>query len=174
MTFKTEGQIYTSMKTKFEAIVGFVPGRIASAILRVCAAGIRLLYVVLEYLYWNIFVTYADREALRRDYEDWNMTWNNPTTENARKTVLNKYRQKGIGTKKWYEDAVTLNFPEVSHAGAVIGARGINTVDVEVIYHNRAVGDDTMGDIQAWFDNDDNKVCCVDVLVKTDETLEPL
>ena len=167
MTFKTQGQIYESMKDKFETTFGFAAGRIFQGIMRVVAAGISIAYIALEYVYWNIFATYADRESLRRMYEDWNVAWDNPTTDNARKTVLNKLRQKGTGTSQWFEDACTLNFDEVTEATAVIGARGLGTVDVTVTYHHLPVSEDVIEDIQAFFDSEDNDVVCCDVLVKT-------
>lgn len=173
MTFKTEGEIYNDLKTKLQiyipAITNYEPGGIARAILRVTAAAIRLLYVVLEFLYWNIFATYADREALRRHYEDWGLTWNSPTTSDARKTILNKYRQKGVGSLKWYEDTILLNFEEVDSAIAETGIRGINTIDITVSYHNSPLPDDVLQDIQDYFAQDDKNVCGIDVLVKTTE-----
>jgi len=169
MTFKKESEIYTSMKNYLQSLLGFEPGRIFCAILRVSAAAIRLLYVTLEYLYWDIFATYADRAALRRFYEDWGLTWDNPTTEQARKTVLNQYRQKSCGTKQWFEDTVKFNFDTVTQATATIGARGLNTVDIAVSYHNHPVPDDTIQEIQDYMDADDKKICAIDVLIKSIE-----
>lgn len=172
MLFKTQGEIYADLKTKLETYIPELAplGRIARAICRVVAAGIRLLYVTLEFLYWNIFATYADRESLRRHYEDWGITWDDPTTEEARRTVLNMYRQKGVGTKKWFEDTVILNFDEITDATAEIGLRGINTVDITISYHNLGIPDDTVQAVQDYFAQDDKNVCGVDVLIKTTGT----
>lgn len=171
MQFKTEAEIYYVLKTRIESylpqITNWQPGGIMRAILRVTAAGIRLLYVTMEFLYWNIFATYADREALRRHYEDWGLVWDSPTTSEARKTVLNMYRQKGCGTKKWFEDTVLLNFDEVSSATVETGLRALNSVDITVSYHNRSVPDDVLDEIQTYFAQDDKNVCGIDVLVKT-------
>ena len=176
MNFKTEGEIFNDLKTRITnyipELTDFSPGSIIRAILRVIASGIRMLYVTLEYLYWNIFPTYADREALRRYYEDWGLTWDNPDTETARKTVLNMFRQKGIGTKKWFEDSVLLNFDEVDNVEVEVGLRGINTVDITVSYHNLPVPDDLIQEIQNFFDSDDKKICGIDVFVKTIEIQE--
>jgi len=173
MTFKTEGEIFTDLKTKLQtyipAITNWLAGGIARGILRVTAGAIRLLYVTLEYLYWNIFVTYGDRESLRRHYEDWGLTWDYPITAAARKTLLNMYRQKGVGSKKWFEDTVILNFEEVTEAKGEIGTRGINTIDIEVTYHNGAVPDDTIQSIEDFFDADDKNICGIDVLIRTIE-----
>lgn len=170
MTFKTEGEIYNDLKTKIQfyipAITNWNPGGITRAILRVTAAAIRVLYVVLAFLYWNIFAMYADREALRRYYEDWGLTWDSPTTSDARKTILNKYRQKGVGSLKWYEDTILLNFEEVTSAIAETGVRGINTVDITVSYHNSPLPNDVLQDIQDYFAKDDKNVCGIDVLIK--------
>ncbi len=170
MTFKTEGEIYDFLKTKVENYISEIPdvnaARIVKAICRSVSAGIRLLFVVLEFLYWNTFATYADREALRRHYEDWGLTWDSPTTSDARKTVLNMYRQKGVGSKKWFEDTILLNFDEVTSAIVEIGVRGINTVDVTVSYHNSSIPDDVLQDIQDFFDLDDKDICGIDVLIK--------
>ncbi len=173
MTFKTEGDIFDDLKAKIQTyipeITNWNAGGKARGITRVAAAGIRLLYVALEYIYWNIFPTFADREALRRHYEDWGLTWDSPTTSDARKTILNKYRQKGCGSKKWFEDTVVLNFEEVTKTVAEIGVRGINTVDITVTYHNYAVPNDTIEEIQTFFDQDDKNICGIDVLIKTTE-----
>ena len=165
--FKTESQIYSDLVSGFETRLGFTPGRIIKAIFRVTASAIRLLYVVLEYLYWNIFPTYADRQALRRMYEDWGLTWDSPTTSNARKTILNMYRQKGVGTIQWFSDTVLFNFSEVTNALVEAGIRGLNTIDITVSYHSRSVPDDIVSDIQSYFEQDDKAVCGIDVLVKT-------
>jgi uncharacterized phage protein gp47/JayE len=167
MTFLRESEIYQSLIANFETYLGFTPGRIIKAIFRVTASAIRLLYVALEYLYWNIFATYADRSALRRMYEDWGLTWDSPTTDNARKTILNMYRQKGVGTKKWFADTVLFNFSEVTTATIEAGLRGLNTIDITVAYHSNPVPDDIVSDIQDYFTQDDKAVCGIDVLIKT-------
>jgi hypothetical protein len=177
MTFKSESEIYEDLKTRIQTylpeITNWQPGGIMRAILRVTAAAIRLLYVTLEFLYWNIFPTYADRTSLRRYYEDWGLPWDAPTTENARKTVLNMYRQKGCGTKQWFRDTVLFNFDEVTSADVTFGLRALNSCDILVKYHNQSVSDDVLEDIQTYFAQDDKNVCGIDVLIKTLETALP-
>jgi len=171
MQFKTESEIYYILKTRIEAylpqITNWRAGGIMRAILRVTAAAIRLIYVTLEYLYWNIFATYADRETLCRMYEDWGLVWDSPTTTNARKTVLGMYRQKGVGTKQWFSDTVIANFDEITTAAVQTGLRALNSVDITVSYHNNPVPDDILAEIQDYFARDDKNVCGIDVLVKT-------
>lgn len=169
MTFKKESDIYADLVTDFQIYLGFEPGKVIKAILRVIAASMRLVYVVCEFIYWNIFATYADRAALRRMYEDWGLEWNSPTTAQARKTILNMYRQKGVGTKKWFADTVLFNFSEVTTATVQVNQRGLNTIDITVLYHNHPVPADIISQIQAFFDADDKKICGVSVLIKTFE-----
>jgi len=171
MTFKKETEIYEDLKTKITAYIPeltyWESGSIIRALTRSIASAIRLLYVNLENLYFNIFPTYADRAALRRYYEDFGIPWDNPSTENARKTVLNYYRQKGIGTKEYFRQAVLSNFPEVTSCTVQTNMRGPNTIDLILSYHGHPVPEDTIAEIQDFFNSDDKKICGIDMLVKT-------
>lgn len=171
-TFKTEEEIYNDLKsdiqTEIPEITNWSPGGVARALLSVVAAAIRLLYVVLQTLYFNMFPQDADRESLKRYYDEWGLSWDNPDTQTARATVLNKYRENSvIGTKKWYEDTVKDQFAVVTEAALIPNYRSPGTADLVVTHHNRPLFRSDIEDIQDYFDQDANKVIGMDLLVRT-------
>jgi len=171
-TFKTEEQVYddlkTGVQTEISGITNWSPGGVARSIIAVVAAAIRALYVTLQSLYFNQFAQDADRESLKRYYNEWGLTWDDPDIETARRTVLNKYQENSvIGTKGWYEDTVKAQFPIVTSATLSPNYRGPGTADLTVSRNNRSLYESDIETIQAFFDLDANKVLGIDLLVKT-------
>jgi uncharacterized phage protein gp47/JayE len=170
--FKSQQEIYDDMKSaltsQIPGLTNWSPGGIARALLDVVAAAIRVAYVVLQSLFFNMFPQDADRETLKRFYEEWGLTWDDPDEETARATVLNKYRESVIiGTKAWYELTVKTQFDVVTEAVLSPNYRGPGTADLLVLSHGRRVGEDDLADIRDFFAQDANKVIGVDLYVKT-------
>ncbi len=175
-TFKTEEQIYNTMKQAVldEAdlpLTNWSAGSVIAALLKVIASALRLCYIVLQALYFNIFPQDADRESLKRYYELWDLDWDNPDTEIARNTVLNKYREKSIiGTAAWYENTVVTQFASiVNQATCLPNYRGPGTVDLLVKRNNAPIYESDLETIRAYFAQDANKVMGADLIVRTRE-----
>jgi uncharacterized phage protein gp47/JayE len=172
-TFKSEEEVYTDLKTAVQAdipeITNWSPGSVTRAFLMVIAAAIRLLYVVLQSLYFNMFPQDADRESLKRYYDLWGMSWDNPDTDTARKTVLNKYRETAvIGTKPWYEGTMLAQFDSVvNQAVCYPNYRGPGTADLVVMRNNRPIYSADLTTIRDYFNQDSNKVVGMDLLIRT-------
>ena len=171
--FKTEEEIFEDMKSVVQddvpSITNYSPHSAIGAILSVTAAAIRLLYVILQVLYFNIFPQDADRESLKRYYDLWGLTWDNPDTETARLTVLNKYRENSIiGTKSWYELTVLSQFASiVNQATLYPNHRGPGTADLVVMRNNRAIYPTYLQTIRTYFGQDANKVLGIDLVICT-------
>lgn len=170
--FKTEEDIYNDLKsgiqTEISAITNWSPGGVTRSIIAVAASAIRILYVTLQSLYFNMFPQHADLETLKRHYEEWGLPWDDPTLETARQTVLNKYQENSvIGTKGWYEETVKAQFPIVTDATLIPSYRGPGTADLVVWRNNRTIYGSDIDSIQAFFDLDANKVIGMDLLVKS-------
>jgi uncharacterized phage protein gp47/JayE len=170
--FKTEEIIYDNLKTGIQAeiptITNWSIGAVTRTIAVVTAAAIRSLYVTLQSLYFNMFPQHADIETLKRYYDEWGLTWDDPTLETARQTVLNKYQENSvIGTKTWYEETVKAQFPIVTDATLMPNYRGAGTADLMVWRNNRTIYGSDIDSIQAFFDLDANKVIGMDLLVKS-------
>jgi uncharacterized phage protein gp47/JayE len=171
-TFKTQQVIFTDMKTSIQTelpdVTNWGPSGKLKAILAVVAAAMRQLYVILQSFWFNMFPQDADLETLQRYYELWGLTWDNPTIEVARMTVLNKYRETSvIGTKGWYEATVLYQFPQVTHATLMPNHRGPGTADLLVSRNNLPLYESDVTEIQAYFDAAGNKVLGMDLLVRT-------
>jgi len=173
-TIKSLEDIYDNMKSNMQTAVptltNWGKGSVIRAILQVTAAGIRLCYVVVEIIYFNLFPQDADREGLKREYEEWGLTWDDPDTEVARKIVLNKYQGSNVlGTKDWYENIILNSFNTVSEATCYPNARGPGTVNLYVTYRNSPLLESEVQEIQDYFDDPDNQPTGADILVYTAE-----
>lgn len=171
-TFKTEEDVYNDLKsgvqTEIPAITNWSPGGGTRSILAVAAAGIRVLYVTLQSLYFNMFPQDADLESLKRSYDEWGLTWNDPDLETARRTVLNKYQENSvIGTKGWYGETVKAEFDIVTDALLLPGHRGPGTADLVIWHNNHTIYSSDVEDVQEFFDLDANKVIGMDLLVRS-------
>lgn len=171
--FKTANEVFTDMKTQLvtEApqVTNWVTRGVVRSILTVVAAAISMLWDRLKLLYLDLWAQYSDRLTLRRYYELWGLTWSDSLdTETARAAVLAMYRQKGKGTKAWYRAVTLQQFADyVSDATITLRARGPNTVDVAVSLNGGSVYEDTISDIQDFFEQDENNVAGVEVLVRS-------
>ena len=171
--FKSEEDVYNDLKTGLQSelpqVTNYTPGSVARALIAVIAAAIRVLYVTLETLYFNMFPQDADLESLKRYYDEWGLTWDEPEAETARRTVLNKYRENSvIGTKGWYEDTVRAQFTGMVTAAELLpNYRGPGTADLVVWHNNRALYDSDIETIQGYFDSEANKVIGIDLLVRS-------
>ena len=174
-TFKTEEEIYTSMKQGVIddgdlPITNWSSGSTISAFLKVIATAIRIIYIVLQQIYFNMFPQDADRESLKRFYGMWGLDWNSPETETARLTVFNKYQKKSvIGTVPWYKDTVLSQFASiVNQAACYPNHRGPGTTDLVLMRNNRPIYPDDLETIRAFFAQDGYDVC-EDLLIRTTE-----
>jgi len=171
--FKTANEVFTDMKTQLVAeapqITNGAAQGVVRAIFRVVAAAISMLWDRLKLLYLDLWAQYSDRLTLRRYYELWGLTWSDSLdTETARAAVLACYRQKGKGTKAWYRAVTLQQFKDyVSDATVTMRVRGPNTVDVAVSWNGGAVYEDTIDDIQDFFEQDENNVAGAEVLVRS-------
>lgn len=173
-TFKTQTEIFNDLKTQVQVeipeITNWGPKGVARCLVAVISAALRIIYVVLQSLYFNMFPQDADLETLKRFYDEWGLTWDDPDLETARRTVLNKFQESSvIGTKKWYEQTVKFQFDVVTDAVAYPNYRGPGTVDLFVLHNGGSVGDDDLEDIRDFFGQDANKVIGVDLTVRTAE-----
>ncbi|MBD3285815.1 hypothetical protein GF359_05075 [candidate division WOR-3 bacterium] len=179
ITFKTQKEIFTDMKTQLVAeapqLTNWRTRGVVRSILTVVSAAISMLWDRLKIQYLDMWAQYSDRTTLRRYYELWGLVWSEDLdTETARKEVLAMYRQKGKGTKAWYRSVVLSEFSEkVTDAAVSMRARGPNTVDIEVSYNGGPVQEDdefTVADIQDFFAGDENSIVGAEVLVTSVET----
>ncbi len=173
MHFKTANEVFTDMKSQLNTeapqITNWTTRGVVRSILTVVAAAISMLWDRLKLLYLDLWAQYSDRATLRRYYELWGLTWSNDLdTETARSVVLAKYREKGKGTKAWYRAVVLSEFKDsVTEAVVILRVRGPNTVDVTVSSNGGAVYEDTIDAIQDFFEQEENNVAGVEVLVKS-------
>ena len=176
--FKTASEVFNDMKAQLAnetpQITNWRTRGVVRSILAVVAAAISLLWDRLKMMYLDLWAQYSDRTTLRRYYELWGLTWSeNIDTEIARKNVLDKYRQKGKGTKAWYRSVVLSEYKDyVTDATVSMRQRGPNTVDIVVSYNGGPVLEDdtfSLATIQTFFEEDANNVVGAEVLVKSVE-----
>ena len=173
--FKTQEEIYVSMRDNLQAakpdITNWTSASVIRAILQIISGAIRVVYVVLERIYLNLFATDADRTALKREYDLWGLDWDDPETEEARKVILSKYQGKNvIGTKAWYENTALAQFPAaISSAVCYPNSRGPGTLDLYVLRHNSPIMDSEVQQIQDFFDAPENHPLGADIRVRTAE-----
>jgi hypothetical protein len=171
MILKTEQSIYDDIVTFIKAacpeITGFTPGSPENAVVRLMAYGISLMYKQLYGVFINIWPTLADLSGLRREYEQFGLTWNSPLLNVARANILAKYRERSIGTPNWYTETAVAEFEDITEAVFVAGIRGVNTGDLYIFSNGGDCLEDTITDCQAYFDDPNRKVVCIDVQVKT-------
>lgn len=169
--FKTANEVFNDMKTQLQSeapqITNWRTRGVVRSILTVVAAAISTLWDRIKMMYLDLWAQYSDRTTLRRYYELWGLTWSDSIdTETARKEVLAMYRQKGKGTKAWYRSVVLSEFADyVTDATVSMRERGPNTVDIQVSYNGGPVYEDMVGEIQDFFEQDENNVAGAEVSV---------
>lgn len=169
---KTHEEIYDALKanmqTESPGITDYSQGSVIRALLYVEALAIRLVYIAAEALYINLFPQDADTETLKRYYDEWGLTWDDPTDDVARAVVLGKYQTKSvIGTETWYEDQTKAQFPIVTEAYCYPTYRGWGTIDLLVMHNNNPLLTTEVAEIQAYYDATSNHVLAADVYVRT-------
>lgn len=164
--FKTAREIYNEMYNELQSRVPNLTGKVVSALLYVVALAISSVWYAVNKLWFNIWPQHADRDTLRKFYEEWGLDWDYPDEETARKVVLSQYRCKGIGTKGWYRDVVLQNFGNyVDNVEVLPNERGPGTIDIYVYFGNRVVDEGIVSEIQELFEQDEYRVAGIDVKV---------
>jgi uncharacterized phage protein gp47/JayE len=169
---KDQGEIFAQMKDDLQAAIPqlthFERGSVIRAILQVIAAAISVIYVIVQQLYFNVFPQDADRLTLKRQYQQWGITWDDPETEEARMVVLSQYRKKAAkGTKDWYEEITLENFSLVTSAVCSPNHYGPGTVDLLVMHNNSPLNSSYMQGIEDFFNEPENKIITVDLRIRT-------
>jgi hypothetical protein len=174
-TFKTEQQIYDDVKeyiTNNTDLTNWSEGSIERAIARLVGFALSMAWKMLYLIYSNIWPTTGDAAGLRNWYEVFGLTWSGESTDEARKQVLAKFRERSMGTADWYEKSAVEQFPDVTACHFVSGVRGPNTADLIVLSHGSDCTQTTVEEVQSYFDNVQRKVCTLDVQVKTYSDIE--
>jgi len=175
-TFKTETEMYNdvvaAVQTAIPTLTNFSEGSPERVLARLVAFGLSMAWKVLYLVYAGIWPATADLAALKNWYEVFGLVWNSPTERQARLQIIAKFRERSLGTAGWYEYTAITQFDGVTEAYCFAGRRGVNTIDLLVLYHG---GDALPADViavQAYFDNAARKVAAIDVRVLTRSDVE--
>jgi hypothetical protein len=124
--------------------------------------------------YQNICATTSDGAGLRRWYEVFGFAWVGESEVEARRTVLEAFRNRMLGTANWYEATAVDQFDEVTEAHFFAGIRGVNTCDLLILHNEGDCLEVTVAAVQAYFDNVQRKVVAIDLRVITYKDIEEL
>jgi hypothetical protein len=177
-TFKTEQQMFDDIVAYAQAqlpeLTNWSEESIEYAIARLDAYALSMAWKILYIVYSNIWPTMGDAAGLRNWYEVFGLTWVGESADEARKTVLETFRNRMLGTAGWYEQTAVDEFPEVTEAQFFAGIRGVNTCDLLILHEGGDCLEDTVTAVQAYFDNVARKVCAIDLRVITYRDMEAL
>jgi hypothetical protein len=177
-TFKTEQQIYDDIeayiRTQLPALTSWSEGSVERAIAKLDAYALSMAWKILYIIYSNIWATTGDAAGLRNWYEVFGTTWVGETADEARKQVLAAFRERRLGTADWYEETAVDQFDDVTEAHFFAGIRGVNTCDLLILDHGGDCHENTVTAVQAYFDNVQRKVCCIELRVITYRDVEGL
>ena len=176
--FKTEQETHDAIvayvTTQLPTLTSWSPESIEYALARLNAYAQSMAWKVNYMNYQNICATIADGAGLRRWYEVFGFAWVGETEEEARKTVLEAFRNRMIGTAIWYETTAVAEFDEVTRAEFFAGIRGANTCDLLILHNEGDCLEATVTAVQAYFDNAQRKVVAIDLRVITYKDIEDL
>ena len=177
-TFKTEQQIYDDVLAYIQAqiptLTSWAPGSFERAFARAIAYACTMMWKILFICYQNIWATLADVAGLRNWYEVFGMTWTGEQEVDARLQVLARFRERSLGTANWYEVTAVAQFDDVTEAHFIAGVYGVNTAALLILSHGSDCMEDTITDVQAYFDNVQRKVVTIDVRVITYRDVEEM
>lgn len=175
-TFKTENQIYDDIVTYVQAqlpeLTSWSAESVEAGFARLNAYAQSMAWKILYIVYSNIWATTADVGGLRNWYEVFGISWVGESEEDARKQVLAAFRERRLGTADWYEQTAVDQFDDVTEAHFFAGIRGVNACDLLILHNGGDCLEDTVTNVQAYFDNAQRKVAAIDVRVITYRDVE--
>jgi hypothetical protein len=181
-SFYTDDDIRTRTKahvqTHIPTLTNFSNGSPESAIIELMAYVQGLENVQAQTVWRNIFPDTMDLTGAVHHYQTWGLTWNEPTLAEARKTILQKYREPALGTASWYEITTVAQFGVASDYTTPVtqcycfpGMAGANTIGLFVLSNGGEVMDTTLTAIETYFNDPTRKIGCFSIAAATRSTI---